>query len=251
MVKSAGTWRAISEKMTSIHKIFSQFSNIGLSNILWLGLGTILVVLFIEIALSVLVGETMTFDRSIILALRNPTDLSDPIGPFWLEELMRDITALGGTGILSFVTLFTVLYLYLQQHRSMAIFVSSVIVVGMVSSSLLKYGFARPRPDLVPHGSYVYTSSFPSGHSMMSALVYLTLGAIYAHSQIRRRIKVLIMSSALIVVLLIGLSRIYLGVHWPSDVLAGWCAGGVWALLSYRLVRYWQKRGKFSFMHPV
>jgi undecaprenyl-diphosphatase len=218
-----------------------------LANLMWFALGAMLIMLFIELALSVLSGENLSFDRAIILALRNPMDLSDPIGPMWLEELMRDITALGGTGVLSFVTLFTVLYLYLQKHWQMALFILMVISTGMLCSSLLKLGFARPRPDLVPHGSYVYTSSFPSGHSMMSALVYLTLAAIYARSKILTSIKILLLSSALLLVLLIGLSRIYLGVHWPSDVLAGWCAGSAWALLSYRFVRFWQKRGKFVY----
>lgn len=226
-------------------KVAYKISDMRLASLVWFALAAVLVTLFIELALSVLAGETMVFDRNIILALRNPLDLSDPIGPYWLEELMRDITALGGTGVLSFVTLFTVLYLYLQQHRQMAMFVTIVIVTGMLSSSLLKYGFARPRPDLVPHGSYVYTSSFPSGHSMMSALVYLTLALMFANSQIRVSIKVLFITSALFLVLLIGLSRIYLGVHWPSDVLAGWSAGSVWALMSYRFARFWQKRGKF------
>ncbi|MGO4890780.1 phosphatase PAP2 family protein [Flavobacterium sp. W21_SRS_FM6] len=217
------------------------------TSLMWLGLGAVLAILFIELALRVLAGDTMAFDRNIILAMRNPADLSDPLGPYWFEELMRDITALGGTGILSFIALFTVMYLYLQKHRHMAFLVAVMIVSGMICSSLLKYGFSRPRPDLVPHGSYVYTSSFPSGHSMMSALVYVTLAAIYARSQFRRSLKLLIMASALLVVASIGLSRVYLGVHWPSDVLAGWCAGSIWALMSYRLVRYGQKRGKLTF----
>lgn len=215
----------------------------------WLLIAVLLSGVFVLIASMVIAGETTQLDRLILLSLRNPHDLSDPLGAHWFEELMRDATALGGTGILSLITLATVMYLYLQQNKSLAWFLIVAIGSGMLMSSLLKYGFARPRPDLVPHGSYVYTSSFPSGHSMMSALVYFTIGAMFVHTHDKRSIHVFLVSVAVFIVVLIGLSRIYLGVHWPSDVLAGWCAGSLWALLSYRLIRYWQKQGKLRLKH--
>ena len=217
-------------------------SLVKFSTILWLSLFCVLAWLFIELALLVNSGSALSWDRSIMLAMRNPLDLGDPIGPAWFEELMRDVTALGGTGILSLLTLLTCAYLFMQKNSTLAWFVLITIGTGMLCSFALKYGFSRPRPELVAHGSYVYTSSFPSGHSMMSAVVYFILAGVLLQTQTRRRIKIFMLSCTAMVVVLIGLSRVYLGVHWPTDVLAGWSAGCFWALCSYRLLRYWQKR---------
>ena len=117
---------------------------------------------------------------------------------------------------------------------------------GIVLSSLLKAGFERPRPELVPHGSLVYTASFPSGHSMMAAVVYLTLGALLARAQPRRRLKVYLLALAVLVTVAVGISRVYLGVHWPTDVLAGWTIGGAWALLWWAVALGLQRRGRIE-----
>ncbi|HKH34153.1 MAG TPA: phosphatase PAP2 family protein, partial [Beijerinckiaceae bacterium] len=114
---------------------------------------------------------------------------------------------------------------------------------GMLMSTLLKLGFARPRPDLVPHGARVYTASFPSGHAMLSAVTYLTLGALLARVQPRRRIKAFFLGLAILLTIVIGMSRVYLGVHWPSDVLAGWCGGAAWAALCWFVALQLQRRG--------
>lgn len=114
---------------------------------------------------------------------------------------------------------------------------------GLLVSSALKSGFDRPRPDLVPHGAYVYTTSFPSGHAMMSAVTFLTLGSVLARSQRRRRLKVYLILLALMITLGVGVSRVYLGVHWPTDVLAGWTVGASWALLCWLTARWLQRRG--------
>lgn len=216
------------------------------STVVIFGIFCALLWLFIELAWLVNSGEPLALERSILLAMRNPLDMSDPIGPHWFEELMRDITALGGTGVLSLVTLLVCISLFMQKNHKLAWFVIITIGTGMLCSSLLKYGFGRPRPELVAHGSYVYTSSFPSGHSMMSALVYFILCGIFIQMGLSRSLQIFMLGSASLIVILIGLSRIYLGVHWPTDVLAGWSAGCFWALLSYRLLRYWQKRGSLS-----
>ena len=179
--------------------------------------------------------QSAEFERQILLLFRHTADLSDPIGPLWFEELMRDVTALGSTVVLSAVTLISVAYLFFQQNRRLALFIVVAISSGLLCSYLLKYGFARPRPELVPHGMYVYTSSFPSGHSMLAALVYFTLAGLLARLQQSCKLKIVLYLSAAVIVLMVGISRLYLGVHWPSDVIAGWCGGMLWALLCLRL----------------
>jgi undecaprenyl-diphosphatase len=195
---------------------------------------------FAELADEALEGETHEFDRALLLSMRNPADLSDPIGPAWAEEVGRDITALGGNAFLSLLTLAVVGYLLLDGKRRMAIVLLVATLGALGVSHALKKTFDRDRPDLVPHGMVVYSKSFPSGHSMLSASTYLTLGALLARVQRRKRIKAYILLVAVTATLLVGLSRIYLGVHWPTDVLAGWTAGAGWALMCWLLARWLQ-----------
>lgn len=199
---------------------------------------------FAELTDEVLEGSTRAVDRAVLLAFRTAGDLADPIGPGWAEEMGRDFTALGGVGVLTLMTVAAALYLLLDGKRHAALFVILAIASGITISFLLKSGFDRPRPDLVPHGSIVYTSSFPSGHSMMSAVVYLTLGTLLARIQARRRIKAYLLFLAALVTVAVGVSRIYLGVHWPSDVLAGWAAGAAWAMAWWALAVWLQRRGR-------
>jgi undecaprenyl-diphosphatase len=201
---------------------------------------------FVAIADEVVEGETISFDRALLVALRNPSDLSDPIGPPWVEELFRDFTALGGVGVLAFLTFAVIGFLLLERRKRAALLILAAVGGGLLLSTLLKEVFSRPRPDLVPHGSYVYTASFPSGHSMMSAATYLTLGALLARVQPRRRLKIYILSVAILLTLVVGFSRVYLGVHWPTDVLAGWSVGAVWALLCWLVARWMQRRGQLE-----
>jgi undecaprenyl-diphosphatase len=199
---------------------------------------------FVQVAGEVMEGETSSLDRAVLLALRAPGDPSNPIGPEWLEQAARDITGLGGHPVLLLVTIATVIYLLLSGKRHAALLVLVAVGGGMLLSSLLKIGFARPRPDLVPHGARVYTASFPSGHAMLSAVTYLTLGALLARVEQRRRIKAFLLGVAILLTILIGLSRVYLGVHWPSDVLAGWCSGAAWASLCWFIALQLQRRGE-------
>lgn len=184
---------------------------------------------FAELADEVLEGETRSLDERILLLARDAGDPDDPVGPAWFEEMMRDFTALGGFGLLTFVTLAATAFLLLQRRRRDALMVFAAVASGILASTALKLAFARPRPDLVTHGSIVYTASFPSGHSMLAAVTYLTLGALLARMLARRRERVFVLGVALIATLLVGISRVYLGVHWPTDVLAGWTAGAAWA----------------------
>jgi undecaprenyl-diphosphatase len=201
---------------------------------------------FVALVDEVLEGEIRDIDGRLLLALRNPQDGSDPLGPPWLEELMRDITAFGGTGPLAFITLAGMVYLLLRRRRRTALFLFAAIAGGQLLSSLLKAGFDQPRPDLVPHGMHVYTASFPSGHAMMTAIVYLTLAALLARSESRRRLKAFLLLLATSVTLLVGISRVYLGVHWPSDVLGGWMIGSAWAAGCWTLIALLQRRGEIE-----
>lgn len=200
--------------------------------------------LFVELADEVLEGATARVDESLLLALRNPADPTDPLGPPWVEETMRDFTALGGAGILLLLTVGVVGYLIIQRKFRAALLIALAVLGGALWSQLLKSSFERPRPELVPHGSYVYFTSFPSGHSMLSAATYLTLGALLARLQKRRRLKLYVLLIAVIITILVGISRIYLGVHWPTDVLAGWTAGAVWAALCGLLMWWLQHKGE-------
>jgi undecaprenyl-diphosphatase len=199
---------------------------------------------FVALADEVTEGDTETVDESLLLALRNPADLSDPIGPGWVEEMGRDFTALGGVGVLVLITLGALGYLLLAGRYRAALFAAIAVPGGILLSTVMKLGFDRPRPDLVPHEAMVYTASFPSGHSMMSAVTYLTLAALLTRVQPALRLKAYLLILAILLTLLVGISRVYLGVHWPTDVLAGWTAGASWAALCWIVMRWMQRRGQ-------
>ncbi len=201
---------------------------------------------FISIVDEVLEGETRAFDEAVLLAFRNPADPADPVGPWWLEAMFRDLTALGGTAVLTLITFVAIGYLLINRQRSAALLVLISVAGGTMLSHFLKLGFERPRPDLVAHLVDVQTLSFPSGHAMLSAVTYLTLGALLARVQERKRLKAYILGVAIALTLLIGLSRIYLGVHWPTDVLAGWAAGAAWALGCWVVAASLQARGRIE-----
>ncbi|QJP17027.1 phosphatase PAP2 family protein [Starkeya sp. ORNL1] len=198
---------------------------------------------FALIAEDVLEGETHGFDERLLRAFRNPNDLADPIGPPWFEIMMRDITSLGSTTVLTIVTLAAVFYLVMDGKRASAALVAIAVSGGALLTYVLKFGFDRPRPDLVAHLVEVSTLSFPSGHAMGSAVTYLTLGALLARTQPRRRIKIYVLTVAVLLTLMVGVSRVYLGVHWPTDVLAGWCAGSAWALICWTVALWLQRHG--------
>jgi len=187
---------------------------------------------FIEIADEVGEGEARWFDESILLALRT-ADRADPIGPAWFEASVMDITALGGFAVLSLLVLLSAGYQLVQGKWGGALMLLGATLGGTAISEGLKVGFARPRPDLVAHIVETTSMSFPSGHAMLSAVTYLTLGALLARAQTQKRLRTYILAAAVLVTLLVGLSRIYLGVHWPTDVLAGWCLGAAWALICW------------------
>ena len=191
---------------------------------------------FVALAAEMLEGDLHAFDQAVLLALRTPGDTANPIGGRGLEIAMRDITALGGVTVLTLITALVLIFLILQRQRATAMFLGVAILGGQMLSHLMKSSFSRPRPDLVPHGVDVATASFPSGHSMMAAVTYLTLASIRAFYIV----------TAAFIAILVGISRVYLGVHWPSDVLAGWSLGAAWALTVWIVARMMARRGQIE-----
>lgn len=198
---------------------------------------------FIELADEVLEGETQAFDERFVRSMRKMDDPATPIGPAWMAEIGRDLTALGGMAVLSLVTLAVLGFLWLDGKHAAMWFVLIATAGGLVLALILKAMFGRPRPDIVPHLSYVHTSSFPSGHSMMSAVVYLTLGVLLTRLVASAQLKFYFLLVATVVTGLVGVSRTYMGVHYPTDVLAGWTIGLVWAALCWVIARSLQSRG--------
>jgi undecaprenyl-diphosphatase len=195
---------------------------------------------FFALASEIQEGDTQAFDRKVLLSMRH-ADLT-PKGSPAFQEAARDVTALGGMLVLGMVTLATAVFLTLESKGKMGSFVLCSVAGGAGLSILLKDVFNRPRPDIAPHLAYASSSSFPSGHAMMSALTWLTLGALLARSHSQKRLKAFFLITATLLTLMIGTSRVYLGVHWPTDVLAGWTAGSVWALLSWLVARRLQQQ---------
>lgn len=200
------------------------------------------ILIFLMLASEVREGEVFGLDRWLIQALRSPSDPGTPDGPFWLRRALTDVTALGGSPVLTLLTIIAAGYLLAVRKAAAALFMVGSIATGAIASNLLKLFYARPRPDLVVHLVDTVSTSFPSGHAMNSAIVYLTLGALLARAEADRAVRVYLMAVALFLTLLIGFSRVYLGVHWPSDVLAGWCVGGAWAILCSLIARRLQRK---------
>ncbi len=195
------------------------------------------ILLFVYLTSEVLEGSTKRFDEAILLALRQPSDLSVPIGPGWLTHAVRDITSLGGTTVLALMTALVTIYLLLDRKRAIALVVLASVLGGWALSAALKVGVARPRPDIVPHLVEVHDPSFPSGHAMVSAVTYLTLAALISGTRPHRSTRVFTVAAGILLTLMIGASRVYLGVHYPTDVLGGWCAGASWALACWIIAR--------------
>ena len=198
--------------------------------------------LFLGIAHEVGESDHQAMEERWMLALRNPHNLAQPAGPWWLAEMARDVSALGGATVVIILSLLMSGYLLLQRRWRRVMLLVVTIAGGHALSHGLKATYARERPSIVPHLMQVSSASFPSGHSLSSSVVYLTIGALLAQASSRRREKLFFIAAAFSLTFLIGLSRVFLGVHYPSDVLAGWSAGTAWALVCWLAAEWMRKR---------
>ncbi|HVV33995.1 MAG TPA: phosphatase PAP2 family protein [Vitreimonas sp.] len=198
---------------------------------------------FLRIAEEMGEGDTRGFDAWLLLAMRTG-DHHQPVGPMWLPLAATDITALGGFTVLTLITVLATGYLLISRKFADAWVLLGAVLGATALSEGLKLGYARPRPDLVAHAVETMGASFPSGHATLSAAAYLTIGALLARGQEKRRVKTYIHVTAVLIALLIGVSRVYLGVHWPTDVLAGWCLGAAWSIACVTLAGWLQRRGR-------
>ncbi len=208
-----------------------------------LGLIALAVLAFVHLGGEVGEGETRAFDEALLLALRRTGDVAQPVGPHWLQVTMLDFTALGGTSVLTLLTVLAVGFLAMQRRWGRAAFLVLATSGGALLSFWLKANYARPRPTLVAHLVEVVDPSFPSGHAMNSAIIYLTLGVLLARAASARRLKAYLVGVAMLLTLLVGCSRVYLGVHYPTDVLAGWTVGAAWAALCWAAAEAVRRRG--------
>ena len=197
---------------------------------------------FAAITEELLEGGLKAFDHVLFLALRQAGDPAEPLGPLWLQVAARDITSLGSTAVLTLITVAALGFLGLKRQWRAALFVLISICGGTAISSGLKDIVQRPRPDFVAAVAETYTYSFPSGHAFLSAVTFLTLGALLAHAQRQAAVKAYVLAFAIAITVLIGISRVYIGVHWPTDVLAGWCAGAAWAILCLLVAQWLEAR---------
>lgn len=184
----------------------------------------VMAALFFHLASEVNEGETQTFD-AFFLHAAHQVRIAHP----WIADVMRDLSGLGSPVTLVVATLAACGYLALTTSFARSAFVAFAVVAGAVGVALFKAGFARSRPDIALAEFIVTGPSFPSGHSSMAAVVFLTLGALVARMHRRRRDKAYVMGVAVFLTVLVGVSRAALGVHWATDVLGGWALGIAWS----------------------
>jgi undecaprenyl-diphosphatase len=200
--------------------------------------------IFIRLAAKVKGGATKELDETILQMLRHRDNPAIPRGPKWLYQAFHDITSLGSGTNLTLASGIAVGFLCLRRRFRAAGFLIVSLGSGLMLSYLLKNFFVRERPTVVPRLTHFDPGSFPSGHSMGAALVYLTLGGIMSRQSRRLLSKAYYLSVALGLSTLVGISRVYLGVHFPSDVLAGWAVGSLWSTICTQAARRLQREGK-------
>ena len=193
--------------------------------------------LFAALAAQFLRGEE-ALARALLLGLPAPFDTGPPIGPRWLADLARDVSALGSAGVVAAFTAAVLGYLIVTRRMGPVRFIVLSIGTGAVGGYLLKFFFDQIRPHhLIDAGGTILNSSFPSGHALIAALFYLTIAVILARGQPSWWVRLYVFAVAGGITILVGVSRVYLGVHWPTDVIAGWAVGAGWVALCCLFMR--------------
>jgi undecaprenyl-diphosphatase len=234
-VAQAAWWKRAWRRLTGLERREISWLLIGLGS-------CILLFAFLRLAGEVMEGETLAFDRKILQAFRSPDDPSKPIGPAWVTSALLDLTALGGPTVIALVVLAVIGFLVLQTRYWTAFFIFMTALTGEIVSFGMKSVFSRPRPSIAPHLREAFSSSFPSGHAMQSAIIYLTLGAMLMRITQGRLTKIYCCTVAMLLTFLVGLSRVWLGVHYPTDVLAGWIVGLFWASVCWLVAQHYEVR---------
>lgn len=209
--------------------------------VLWIGL-VAAVWVFLSLASELREGELTSFDTWVLLALRQPNNPHLAIGPVWLTDSMRDITSLGSVTVLFLITAVAAVVLYFYDRKRHAAVLVVAVLMTQLSDTLLKNFYGRVRPAFAVYGAPPVSLSFPSGHSTTSTATYFLLAMIAAELEVRANVRLVLFAIAALLALLIGFSRVFLGVHWPSDVMAGWCLGGFWALAGSLVLSEFKKR---------
>ena len=191
--------------------------------------------IFVLLAILVGIGRTMGFDRPVLTAIRSTVEGMGM--PYWLNETVVDLTALGGYPVLTAVVLIASIALWLAARGRATAFLLLSAVGATVLTNIGKAAFSRQRPDVGDHLDLTFTASFPSGHASMSATVWLTLAVIAMGLAAKPGLRAFALFTGIALTVIIGASRLYLGVHWPSDVLAGWALGTAWVAASWLIVR--------------
>lgn len=225
--------------------IWRRLSGLERREITWLLIGLascVLLLLFLKLASEVMEGDTLAMDTRIVRALRKADDPSTPIGPPWMTGVLEDLTALGGPTVTWLVLLSVTGYLLLQTKYRTALFLFVTVASGDLVNHAIKGVFSRARPTIVPHLRDAFSSSFPSGHSMESAIVYLTLAAMLMRIVEGRVTKAYCFALAVLLTVLVGASRVFLGVHYPTDVIGGWIIGLVWASVCWLAAQHYEVR---------
>lgn len=210
-------------------------------------LGGLLVVALGVWAFAGLADETgeaggQAFDRAVLMAMRPNPDPSDAWGPWWLQVAAGDITALGGIAVLGLFAMIAIGFLLIQKKRLSALLLVLGLAGGVALSEVLKGVFERVRPPEAFQAVETVNASFPSGHALLSTVFYLTVGVMLARTLPRRRLKTFVLGAAVLIAVLVGLTRVYLAAHWATDVLAGWSVGAAWAMCLWLVAQGIERR---------
>ena len=200
------------------------------------------IAVFADLAGDMREGDGQAFDQTILSAMRPHADLSDALGPWWLEEAAADLTSLGGIAVLTLFATIVILFLFLQRKRLSALLLLIGLGGGVMLSEGLKSVFERDRPPQVYQAVDTINASFPSGHALLSAVFYLSIAVMLTRAFPRRRIKAYVLGVGVVLTLIVGMTRIYLGAHWATDVLAGWSVGAAWAMTLWLIAYAIQRR---------